>query len=473
MVDKNKAEEEGFAEKLVDDLKQREEALKISVKEASSYSLMDGFGLRYITPYALALQLSKLQIGLLSSLPALLANFSQIFTPKLMEKHSRKKIVFLGMFLQSLMWLILIGIGIGFFYLKWNREISSSSFVIAYTILILFGTLTGPAWSSWMKDLTEGVKSGEFFGRRSKVAGIVALVCMLIGGLILDYSEHFNLFIGFVILLSLAFLGRLGSSLLIKKQYEPKWDKKEGYYFSFIDFVKQMHRNNYGKFVLTTASMAFAMSISGPFFPVYMLENLKFSYVQFTIVTMCSAAIALIVMQKWGRFADKYGNLKVIKISGLLIAFLPLLWIVSSFFINSGRIVFLFLIFVAFVEGFSGAGYNLSVGNFIYDSVSKGRMALCVAYFSILHGVFAFIGATLGGFLASRNLLFGINSLLIVFGISFVLRIGALIFINKNIKEVREVKTFTGKEAREEFRSLSPLTSWNFLDNRLFKNRPY
>src|SRR3989338_11584143 len=101
---------EGFnAESYIEEDKLKEEARKISLKEASSYSLMDGFGLRYITPYALALQLSRLQIGLLSSLPALLANFSQIFTPKLMEKHSRKKIVFLGMFLQSLMWLVLIG----------------------------------------------------------------------------------------------------------------------------------------------------------------------------------------------------------------------------------------------------------------------------------------------------------------------------------------------------------------------------
>jgi len=44
MVDKNKAEEEGFAEKLVDDLKQREEALKISMKEAASYSLWMDLG---------------------------------------------------------------------------------------------------------------------------------------------------------------------------------------------------------------------------------------------------------------------------------------------------------------------------------------------------------------------------------------------------------------------------------------------
>ena len=102
---------EGFnAESYIEEDKLKEEARKISLKEASSYSLMDGFGLRYITPYALALQLSRLQIGLLSSLPALLANFSQIFTPKLMEKQSRKKIVFFGMFLQSLMWLVLIRI---------------------------------------------------------------------------------------------------------------------------------------------------------------------------------------------------------------------------------------------------------------------------------------------------------------------------------------------------------------------------
>ena len=65
----------------------KKEARKISVKEGSFWSIMDGFGLRYITPYALALGASRLHIGFLTSLPALIGNISQLFSPRLMEKN--------------------------------------------------------------------------------------------------------------------------------------------------------------------------------------------------------------------------------------------------------------------------------------------------------------------------------------------------------------------------------------------------
>ena len=175
------------AENYIEEEKLKEDAKKISVKEAASYSLMDGFGLRFITPYALALNASRLQIGLLSSLPALFANFSQIFTPKLMEKYSRKRIVFTGIFIQSIMWLILIGIGFLYFFFDYN---TSFFLVLAYTLLILVGTATGPAWSSWMKDLTHGTNVGEFFAKRGKIAVMIALFCMLIAGFILDYFKN-------------------------------------------------------------------------------------------------------------------------------------------------------------------------------------------------------------------------------------------------------------------------------------------
>jgi len=86
----------------------KEKTKKLSVKDGSAYSVMDGFGLRYITPYALSLGASNAQIGLLTSIPNLIGNFSQIFTSKVMEKYSRKKIILFGVVLQALMWIPLM-----------------------------------------------------------------------------------------------------------------------------------------------------------------------------------------------------------------------------------------------------------------------------------------------------------------------------------------------------------------------------
>src|SRR3989338_3828470 len=93
----------------------KKKASELSVKEGSFYSIMDGFGLKYITPFALALGASNKQIGFLTSLPTMIGNFSKIFTPKYMENTSRKKIVVFGTLLQALMWLVLLVIGYFYF----------------------------------------------------------------------------------------------------------------------------------------------------------------------------------------------------------------------------------------------------------------------------------------------------------------------------------------------------------------------
>ena len=79
-------------EKKLKDEKLREKAAEISIVEGSAASVMDGFGSKYITPYALALGATNTHIGLLSALPQLLGTISQLFGSRAIEKHSRKKI---------------------------------------------------------------------------------------------------------------------------------------------------------------------------------------------------------------------------------------------------------------------------------------------------------------------------------------------------------------------------------------------
>jgi hypothetical protein len=97
--------EERHREKLIEISK------KISVKEAGAYSFMDGFGLRNIMPFALAIGANNLQIGLLNSLPGLLGNLSQLLTIKAMRIWSRKKITVVGVTIQAFLWLSLIAVG--------------------------------------------------------------------------------------------------------------------------------------------------------------------------------------------------------------------------------------------------------------------------------------------------------------------------------------------------------------------------
>ncbi len=436
---------------IIDEKKEIKEARKISVKEGSIYGVSEGIGMRYVTPFALSLGANNAHIGFITSLPSLIGNFSQLFTPKLMEKTTRKKIVFYGALLQALAWLFIIGVGVMYFVFGINSTIAPMILILIYTLLVLFGAFLGPAWNSWMKDIV-GEKTGRYFGNRSRIVGTVALVSMLIGGFILDYFKSTKIFIGFAIVFGLAFLARGISAFMFLKQYEPKLELKKTYYFSFWDFVKNITKNNFGRFVLFISIIHFVAAIASPFFSVYMLKDLQFSYTKWVIIIVASSVSTLFFMPVWGKFADKYGNIEVIKIGIFLIPFVPLLWILPSFGIEN---IFYYLIIVEIFSGFAWAGFNLSIMNFIYDDVTREKMALCVAYFNVLNGIGIFLGASLGGFISSLNFsIFSLAPIVTLFFISCVLRFGVAFIMFHKIKEVRKVKKFNIKNKIEKFTAL-------------------
>lgn len=426
----------------------KEKTKKLSIKEGSSYSFMDGFGVRYVSPFAIALGANNTQIGFLSSMPALFGNLSQLLTPKIMERSSRKKIVFLGVLLQALSWLPLILISV-LFYLKYVSSMSAATLlIIFYTLLILFGAFSGPAWASMMKDIV-GENTGEYFGRRNKTVGIIALICMLVAGFFLDFSKRYDVFIGFAVLFAIAFIGRSFSAYFFSKHYEPKITYEKGYYFSFWQFVKKMPYNNFGRFVIITAIFSLATNIAGPFFVVYMFKDLHFTYVVYTITIISNSLSSLLTMPLWGKFADRYGNIKTAKITSFLIPLIPLFYISTAYTSKHFPAIILPTVILAeAISGMAWAGFNLSTSNFIYDAVTRQRMALCVAYDTVINAIGVFIGATLGGLITSGSfLILGFfTPVLFVMLLSSALRIIVALFMTKGLKEVRTVEDFNLKE---------------------------
>ncbi len=417
-----------------------EKAKKISIIEGSSWSIMEGFGLRYITPYALALGASNFVIGLLSSLPSLLGNLAQLPVSRLMKNVSRKKILTTTVFLQAFLWLPIILAGFLYFFLGITSELAAALLIIFYTLMIIAGSIPGPAWCSWMRDLVR--EKGEYFGKRNRIIGFIGILSMIIAGITLNYFGKNN-FIGFLIILTIAFLGRFFSGYLFTKQYEPEFKFEESYYFSPIEFIKKMSQNNFGRFVIFISLFSFSTAIAGPFFAVYMLKDLNFSYIDFTIVTLSAPLVMMIFMPFWGKFADKFGNVKVMKITGILIPLIPVYWLGTLLILpfNSVSLIVVYLFICEILSGFAWAGFNLSSANFIYDAVSRQRMALCVSYFNLINAAGTFVGAILGGILASHeSYIFGIKPILFVIILSGILRAVIYFTAIPGIKEVRPVK---------------------------------
>jgi MFS family permease len=308
--------------------------------------------------------------------------------------------------------------------------------------MIIAGATAGPVWNSLMKDIVKE-NQGEYFGKRSRITGFIGILSMIIAGIILNFFEKDNFF-GFFIILLIACIGRLCSGYMFTKQYEPELKLKESYYFSPLQFVKKMSSNNFGRFVILVTGISFATAIAAPFFAVYMLRDLNFSYIEFTIVTLSSPLATLIFVPFWGKFADKYGNLKVLKITGYLIPLIPAYWLGTLLIIPYNSIILLvaYLFIFEILSGFAWAGFNLCSVNFIYDAVTRERIALCATYYNILTAFGTLIGGLLGGILASQSQIFGIKSILFVFFLSGILRFFLFVITVKEVKEVRSIEDF-------------------------------
>jgi MFS family permease len=451
----------------------RKVSRKISIVEGSFNAVTDGAGSRYISPFALALGANNTQIGLLTAVPNLIGNFTQIASSWAMDRVSRKKLMVWTTSLQAFFWIFVIAAGVLFFILKGGSSVSVTFLIVAYTLLISLGSFYAPVWASWMKDLVDSDKSGKYFGTRNKVTGFIALISMLIGGFVLDRFTGSKVFIGFFILFGVCFFARLVSSQLLRKKYEPHLQIEKEHYFSFFQFVKKMAGNNFGRFVIITAVLQLVINLATPFFAVYMLEGLGFSYTNYTIVVVSSIIGNLLFMPLWGKFSDKYGNATTMKITAYLTCLVPLGWFASFFLFKNvtsattGLVAY--LAGVEFMSGIIFAGFNLSTSNFIYDAVTRQKMALCTAYFNIINGMGIFIGATLGGVFASSFTFGFISIFLALFLVSGILRIIISVGFMRKINEVRMTDDFKFVDISDKFRDLTPQRLWEHLEVTNFK----
>lgn len=418
----------------------RHKARRLSIKEGCFASIKTSLGDYYITPFAIAINSSNFLIGMISSISGLVGPMSQWFSSRLIEKYKRKKIILTATFYEALAWIPLILIAF-LFYKGILTSFLPFLLLLFFSLYVIIANITSPAWFSWTGDLVDEDYRGKWFSKRNFVLGLVSIIFTIMAAFLLDFLKKQGLILlGFAILFFSAMIARFISRAYFKKQYEPQLKLEKGYYFSFWQFIKKSPKNNFGKYVIFRTIMDFTVCIASPFFAVYMLRNLNFSYITFMIVTLSQILFGLLAMKQWGRFADKYGNYEVMKLTILFIAIYPFLWLISP------SPIYLILS-PALIGGIAWAGFNLAAGNFIYDSVSPQKRGLALSYYNVLNGIGVFLGAGLGAILIKILTITFMDKLLFIFLISGIARFASGLIMLPYIKEVRKTKKFDSKRA--------------------------
>ncbi|HBA83228.1 MAG TPA: hypothetical protein DCZ95_03950 [Verrucomicrobia bacterium] len=418
-----------------DEEKARQHTLSLSVVEGSCWSFMAGFGDTYIAPFAIFLQAGNRAIAFLSTMPALLGALAQLAGASMTDRLGhRRTLIVPCTAVQALAYLPLFLLP--FFFPSWGVLP-----IIAFTALAIFaGNMAAPAWISLMGDVVPEARRGDYFGHRGRIIILfVFLATLSAGGTLSLFQNAGHTWGGFGVLFAVAALARLISVRLLALHYDPPYKPPHEAYFSFWDFIRRMPHSNFARFALFGALMNGSITVASPFFSVYMLRDLHWSYSQFTLNAAVFLATQFFLIRWWGRIGDRHGNRVVIMTTGLVLPVLPLLWTLSSNFV--------YLMTVQVLSGTFWAGFSIATQNFTYDAVTPPKRARITAYVSILNGLCTIAGGTLLGAYLANHLpaSFSIgpyradytSSLPGVFVVSAILRFLVVLIFLPMFKEVR------------------------------------
>lgn len=433
-------------------------SLRYSILDGAGWAGMSGFGEFFFNVFAVFLGASNLQISLLTSLPASLGSLSQFLSQKILSLvGSRKKVVCCCVFLQALVF-----VPIALVYFMGVHRINILIGLIVF--YMFFGMMNIPAWNSWMGDLVNINEKGRFFGKRSRITGLVSFLSFIVAGLLLQRIGDVtgNKYQGFIVVFGLAMLSRFFSLYFLAKKYEPDYYPASEEKPAVRDFLKDPKLRNFTRLVAYISTMNFCMFISAPFFAPYMMRDLGFDFKTFTIVVSASAIVRFFTLSIWGRLCDIYGTRKVLFITGFLMPVIPILWL----FGHSLQ----YLVLIQMYNGFIWAGFEISSFNYIYDTTRPTNRVVCVSYFNMANGMAMLLGGFLGAFIVGHQHWFTLSSYLAVFVISGVLRYLASFVLLPRLKEERKVRNITyGRLLLHAFSSI-PATEYMFRAFTVVRN---
>ena len=399
-------------------------SLDISWKEGIAASVMQAATDEYLIPLGLFLGATPMDIGFLVAIPHLLGSLSQFFAVRAVELFgSRLRFLVRASFLQAL---FLLPLAVFPFFFFPSRILALIFFVALFRIL---ANLIATVWGGLASDYLVPEERGKYFGWRSRITGMAGMITTILGGVLLNVFKPFSTAAGFCILFGVTASARFISSSFMAQMQDVPARKNPKDMFTFFMFLRRFKESNFVKFVFYVASITFATMLAAPYFSVYMLRDLHFSYLTYILVHMGSIVASLVSFPIWGKHADRIGNAKVLKTTSLLIPLIPVLWLFST------NLVYLFMIEV--FSGFVWGGFNLCSLNFIYDAVSPGKRTRCLGYFGFINGVATFVGAGLGGYLAERLPTLNGSRILTLFVISAALRLLSHFLLSRHFHEVR------------------------------------
>jgi MFS family permease len=345
--------------------------------------------LNYTGLYLLAFGASNAQVGLLAALSSLSAALAFVPGARIAERFGRRKALVLvtggGIARVAMLMLAVVP-----FFIGGNPAIWT---VIA---LVSFRGFSGyfavPAWTSLTADIVPLGIRGRFLASRNFGMGISALATAPLAGYLIDRFSGLH---GWQLVWLLTFVVGALSTWAYAAIPEPAPHPRVAELQRDPDqpgFLRDvLSDGNFVAYLVSVAAWNLALMAAGPFFNVYLVENLHASTAMVGFINAIISMTGLIGVIYFGRMMDRRGTKWVLVVSGLLIPLLPAAWLLVT---APWQVIFINLF-----GGAIWAGYTLGMMNMVMVMAPAGKRARYAAAYQTVTFAAAFAGPLLGGYM--------------------------------------------------------------------------
>jgi MFS family permease len=436
------------------DKKAGERGRRYGIRDGAFYAVVQGGGENYLSAFALLLHATPFQIGLLSALPQLVGTWSQLLSVKALSRFQHRKTIMLaGAVGQAALWLPLLMLPL---LLPERGAWLLIACAVAYFAM---GHLVIPAWNSLMTAIIDPNERGGYFAQRARVMAVTSFAALCGAGVILQWGQTWDTpWAGFAVIFLGAAVARTLSARCLNRIDESAAPATREAEFRLVEFLRHEHSRNFKRFLLFSGLMHVCVLIAGPYFVIYMLRDLHFTYAMYAAWLAAGVLGQFLTLKPWGRIGDRFGNKKLLIVTGLAVPFLPMLYLFST--------SFYFLLAVNFAGGVIWAGLSLGLQNYVFDSVRVEDRAKGVAVWNTVNAMGWFAGSMFGGWLATvlpvHMPIPGLelrlaSNLPLVFFISGALRLVVSLSLLKTFREPRTVEPISHRRLVSELPLVKPM----------------
>jgi MFS family permease len=365
-----------------------EPSRRYGLRDGACQAITQGSGEQYLSAFALLFHANAFQLSVLSALPQLIGTGAQLASVKLLRWFpDRKTLIHVGTIGQALAWVPIVLLPLLF------PEFGSWLVIAATALYFACSQFTMPTWNSFIADHLDQHERGAYFARRATIMASFGFVALCTSGWLLSFWQHDPVaWIGFGLIFIVAGSARFLSAMALVKVEDVHHTSHRDSQPSFRNFLAGTSLS-FRRFLLFSGLMHAAVLIAGPFFVLYMLRDLHLSYLGYGTWLAAGILGQLVTLGAWGRFSDRFGNKALLSVTGLMVPFLPMLYLAGT------KLVF--LVFINFLGGVTWGGLALGLQNYVFDAVRPEDRAKAVAMYSTINASGWCLGAFMGSWLVN------------------------------------------------------------------------